>query len=125
MEDTRDRPLLAIVQAGGAGGRMDVLTRERAKPALPFAGTYQLVDFPLSSCAHSGITESVRFRDCVVRSGARVDRAIVDDDCEVSGTVGAPGEGSPTPEGLVLVGRGSTVAGEVGPGARLEPGSTA
>ena len=36
--------LLAIVQAGGKGSRMDVLTRERAKPALPFAGSYQLID---------------------------------------------------------------------------------
>lgn len=255
---------------------MDVLTRERAKPALPFAGTYQLVDFPLSNCAHSGITEvwlsvsflgatleevsngrpwdldrsrggfrllmpqegdsglgdfgdhlvprlverhtvvahplegywrdlgkpekyleahldvltddlgvmavpgwpvltrqpprppgrvltgasvedslvgagavvagtvvrsvlgpgvvveagatvteSVLFRDCVVRAGASVSRAVVDDDCQVSGTVGAPGEGSPTPEGLVLVGRGSSVTGTVAPGARLEPGSSA
>lgn len=36
---------------------MDVLTRERAKPALPFAGVYQLIDFPLSNLAHSGISE--------------------------------------------------------------------
>jgi glucose-1-phosphate adenylyltransferase len=49
--------VLAIIQAGGAGSRMDVLTRERAKPALPFAGTYQLVDFPLSNATHSGITD--------------------------------------------------------------------
>jgi glucose-1-phosphate adenylyltransferase len=49
--------ILAIIQAGGAGGRMDVLTRERAKPALPFAGVYQLIDFPLSNLAHSGISE--------------------------------------------------------------------
>jgi glucose-1-phosphate adenylyltransferase len=49
--------ILAIIQAGGSGGRMDVLTRERAKPALPFAGVYQLVDFPLSNLAHSGITD--------------------------------------------------------------------
>ena len=48
--------VLAIIQAGGTGGRMDVLTRERAKPALPFAGVYQLVDFPLSNLAHSGIS---------------------------------------------------------------------
>lgn len=51
---TRTR-VLAIVQAGGAGNRMDVLTREIAKPALPFAGVFQLVDFPLSNLAHSGI----------------------------------------------------------------------
>ena len=36
---------------------MDVLTRERAKPALPFAGAYQLLDLPLSNLAHSGITD--------------------------------------------------------------------
>ncbi|HTW15542.1 MAG TPA: sugar phosphate nucleotidyltransferase [Nocardioides sp.] len=60
----RDR-VLAIIQAGGAGGRMDVLTRERAKPALPVAGVFQLVDFPLSNLAHSGISEvwlSVQFQ---------------------------------------------------------------
>jgi glucose-1-phosphate adenylyltransferase len=48
---------LAIVQAGGQGSRMDVLTRERAKPALPFAGAYRLVDFVLSSLSHSGIAD--------------------------------------------------------------------
>lgn len=36
---------------------MDVLTRERAKPALPFAGVLQLADFPLSNLAHSGISD--------------------------------------------------------------------
>ncbi|HWJ07791.1 MAG TPA: sugar phosphate nucleotidyltransferase, partial [Nocardioides sp.] len=41
--------VIAIVQAGGQGSRMDVLTRERAKPALPFASAYRLVDFALSS----------------------------------------------------------------------------
>jgi glucose-1-phosphate adenylyltransferase len=49
--------VLALIQAGGVGGRMDVLTRERAKPALPFAGVHQLVDFPLSNLAHSGISD--------------------------------------------------------------------
>ena len=39
--------VLALIQAGGAGSRMDVLTRERAKPALPFLGSYQLIDFSL------------------------------------------------------------------------------
>ena len=57
--------VLAIVQAGGTGGRMDVLTRERAKPALPFAGVHQLIDFSLSSLTHSGISDvwlSVQFQ---------------------------------------------------------------
>jgi len=57
--------ILAVIQAGGAGGRMDVLTRERAKPTLPFAGVFQLIDFPLSNLANSGITDvwmSVQFQ---------------------------------------------------------------
>ena len=49
--------ILAIIQAGGAGGRMDVLTLERAKPALPFAGSYQLLDFSLSNLVNSGISD--------------------------------------------------------------------
>ena len=49
------RKILAIVLAGGAGDRMDVLTRERAKPSLPFGGVFQLIDFPLSNLLHSGI----------------------------------------------------------------------
>jgi glucose-1-phosphate adenylyltransferase len=49
--------VIAIVQAGGQGSRMDVLTRERAKPALPFASAYRLVDFALSSLGHSGIVD--------------------------------------------------------------------
>lgn len=49
--------VLAIIQAGGAGSRMDVLTRERAKPALPFAGCFKLIDFALSSLAGSGIPD--------------------------------------------------------------------
>lgn len=54
---TRPPRVLAIVQAGGQGSRMDVLTRERAKPALPWGGTHQLIDFTLSNLAHSGISD--------------------------------------------------------------------
>jgi glucose-1-phosphate adenylyltransferase len=51
-----NRPrVLALVLAGGEGGRLAPLTDERAKPALPFAGVYRLIDFPLSNCLHSGI----------------------------------------------------------------------
>ena len=56
--------VLAIVQAGGAGGRMDVLTREVPKPVLPFAGNHRLIDVPLSNLRNSGISEvwvSVQF----------------------------------------------------------------
>src|SRR5918998_4240716 len=49
--------VLALVQAGGAGGRMDVLTRERAKPALPYGGVHRLIDFTLSSFVHAGLQD--------------------------------------------------------------------
>lgn len=49
--------MLALVLAGGEGGRLDVLTAERAKPALPFAGVYRLIDFPLSNCHHSRVSD--------------------------------------------------------------------
>ena len=49
--------VLAVVQAGGQGTRMDVLTRERAKPALPFGGVHRLVDFALSSLVHSELDD--------------------------------------------------------------------
>jgi glucose-1-phosphate adenylyltransferase len=52
----RDRTLV-IVLAGGAGSRLEPLTEHRAKPAVPFAGTYRLVDFPLSNCMHSGLSD--------------------------------------------------------------------
>ena len=51
------RNVLALVQAGGQGGRMDVLTRERAKPALPFGGVHRLVDFPLSTFVHAAVRD--------------------------------------------------------------------
>ncbi|WP_168706175.1 glucose-1-phosphate adenylyltransferase family protein [Gordonia paraffinivorans] len=53
----RHSDVLAIVQAGGRGSRMEVLTDRRAKPALPFAGNYQLIDFPLSNLHHSHIDD--------------------------------------------------------------------
>ncbi|MDP9407496.1 MAG: sugar phosphate nucleotidyltransferase [Actinomycetota bacterium] len=53
---SRDKTLV-IVLAGGAGSRLAPLTDERAKPAVPFAGTYRLVDFPLSNCMHSGLSD--------------------------------------------------------------------
>ncbi|WP_157559499.1 glucose-1-phosphate adenylyltransferase family protein [Nocardioides sp. Soil777] len=49
--------VLALVQAGGQGGRMDVLTRERAKPALPYGGVHRLVDFALSALVHADLVD--------------------------------------------------------------------
>ena len=47
--------VVAIILAGGAGTRLGVLSERRAKPAVPFAGKYRIVDFTLSNCVNSGI----------------------------------------------------------------------
>jgi len=46
---------LAVILAGGRGTRLEPLTRERAKPAVPFGGVYRIIDFSLSNCLNSGI----------------------------------------------------------------------
>ncbi len=48
--------VLAIVLAGGEGTRLSPLTKERAKPAVPFGGKYRIIDFVLSNLVNSGIT---------------------------------------------------------------------
>ena len=48
---------LALILAGGAGSRMQALTSSRAKPVLPFGGVFRLIDFPLSNCMHSHISD--------------------------------------------------------------------
>ena len=47
--------VLAIILGGGAGTRLFPLTRDRAKPAVPLAGKYRLVDVPISNCINSGL----------------------------------------------------------------------
>lgn len=49
--------VLSIVLAGGEGKRLMPLTADRAKPAVPFGGTYRLIDFVLSNLANSGLTK--------------------------------------------------------------------
>jgi len=47
----------AVILAGGEGSRLGVLTEKRAKPAVPFAGKYRIIDFTLSNCVNSGISD--------------------------------------------------------------------
>lgn len=47
--------VLCIIMGGGQGTRLFPLTRERAKPAVPLAGKYRLVDIPISNCINSGM----------------------------------------------------------------------
>jgi glucose-1-phosphate adenylyltransferase len=50
---------MAVVMAGGRGERLAHLTRNRAKPAMPFGGKYRIIDFSLSNCVNSGIRQIV------------------------------------------------------------------
>jgi glucose-1-phosphate adenylyltransferase len=47
--------VLAVILGGGRGTRLFPLTRDRAKPSVPIAGKFRLVDVPISNCLHSGI----------------------------------------------------------------------
>ena len=49
------KEMVAMILAGGQGSRLGVLTKDIAKPAVPFGGKYRIIDFPLSNCSNSGI----------------------------------------------------------------------
>jgi glucose-1-phosphate adenylyltransferase len=49
------KDVLTIILAGGRGSRLGPLTRDRAKPAVPFGGLYRIIDFTLSNCLNSGL----------------------------------------------------------------------
>jgi glucose-1-phosphate adenylyltransferase len=53
MPSTND--ILGVIMGGGRGTRLYPLTRDRAKPAVPIAGKYRLIDIPISNCINSGI----------------------------------------------------------------------
>lgn len=49
------RDTMTVILAGGRGSRLEPLTRDRAKPAVPFGGLYRIIDFVLSNCLNSGM----------------------------------------------------------------------
>ncbi|KEI06774.1 glucose-1-phosphate adenylyltransferase [Clostridium botulinum] len=49
------KEMLAMILAGGQGTRLKILTKNNAKPAVPFGGKYRIIDFTLSNCSNSGI----------------------------------------------------------------------
>ena len=55
MNQRNNKECVAMLLAGGQGTRLGVLTRNVAKPAVPFGGKYRIIDFPLSNCINSGI----------------------------------------------------------------------
>ncbi len=55
----RGNKLLTFILAGGKGERLYPLTKDRAKPAVPFGGTYRIIDFTLSNCLNSGIRQII------------------------------------------------------------------
>ena len=53
MQDMRDA--IVVLLAGGQGERLWPLTRDRAKPAVPFGALYRIIDITLSNCVNSGL----------------------------------------------------------------------
>jgi len=65
------KKVLALILAGGEGKRLSVLAKGRAKPAVPFAGKYRIIDFTLSNCVNSGIDKVAVIPQYSPRSLAR------------------------------------------------------
>src|SRR4030043_1074262 len=55
--DSAMNSVLAIIMAGGAGERLQPLTKGRSKAAVPFGGKFRLIDFTLSNCINSGLRQ--------------------------------------------------------------------
>lgn len=58
MMDIDSRSVLALILGGGRGTRLFPLTKVRAKPAVPLAAKYRLIDIPISNCINSGINKA-------------------------------------------------------------------
>lgn len=54
-KNKKKKEAIAMILAGGQGSRLGALTKNTAKPAVPFGGKYKIIDFPLSNCSNSGI----------------------------------------------------------------------
>jgi len=60
--------VLALILAGGEGTRLHPLTRDRAKPVVPFGGRYRVIDFVLSNMVNSGIMRIFVLTQCKSQS---------------------------------------------------------
>jgi glucose-1-phosphate adenylyltransferase len=49
------KKILSLILGGGKGTRLFPLTQKRAKPCVPFAGKFKLIDIPISNCFHAGL----------------------------------------------------------------------
>ncbi len=59
LNDNLLKKVLVMVLAGGQGERLYPLTKDRAKPAVPFGGIYRIIDFTLSNCVNSELFVSM------------------------------------------------------------------
>ena len=62
------RDVLTVILAGGKGTRLEPLTRDRAKPAVPFGGLYRIIDFTLSNCINSRLRRVIVLTQYKARS---------------------------------------------------------
>src|ERR1700682_3399989 len=62
------KDVLTLILAGGKGTRLEPLTRDRAKPAVPFGGLYRIIDFTLSNCINSNLRRVLVFTQYKARS---------------------------------------------------------
>jgi glucose-1-phosphate adenylyltransferase len=62
------KDVLTLILAGGKGTRLEPLTRDRAKPAVPFGGLYRIIDFTLSNCLNSGLRKMLVLTQYKARS---------------------------------------------------------